>query len=146
MIWGHDPPRTHEKITGKTDSFRAFCFPFFRFARKEEKMNTSIKEETLGQRIRAQRIRLGMTQEELAEITFIPKPTISNYENDRIDIKSSVIAELAKALETDPNYLILGEKAPEVANGFVNEAEGLFSKITDPKVQEMLLKQIRALV
>ena len=146
MIWGHDPPRTHEKITGKTDSFRAFCFPFFRLARTEEKMNTSIKEETLGQRIRAQRMRLGMTQEELAEITFIPKPTISNYENDRIDIKSSVIAELAKALETDPNYLILGEKAPEVANGFMNEAEGLFSKITDPKVQEMLLKQIRALV
>ena len=146
MIWGHDPHRTHEKITGKTDSFRAFCFPFFRLARKEEKMNTSIKEETLGQRIRAQRMRLGMTQEELAEITFIPKPTISNYENDRIDIKSSVIAELAKALETDPNYLILGEKAPEVANGFMNEAEGLFSKITDPKVQEMLLKQIRALV
>ena len=120
--------------------------PFSGYARKEEKMNTSIKEETLGQRIRAQRIRLGMTQEELAEITFIPKPTISNYENDRIDIKSSVIAELAKALETDPNYLILGEKAPEVANGFMNEAEGLFSKITDPKVQEMLLKQIRALV
>ena len=26
MIWGHDPPRTHEKITGKTESFRAFCF------------------------------------------------------------------------------------------------------------------------
>lgn len=22
----YDPPRTHEKITGKTDSFRAFCF------------------------------------------------------------------------------------------------------------------------
>ena len=49
-------------------------------------------------------------------------------------------------VETDPNYLILGEKAPEVTNGFMNEAEGLFSKITDPKVQEMLLKQIRALV
>ena len=30
-------------------------------------MNIFIKEETLGQRIRAQRIRLGMTQEELAE-------------------------------------------------------------------------------
>ena len=46
----------------------------------------------------------------------------------------------------NPNYLILGEKVSEVANGFMNEAEGLFSKITDPKVQEMLLKQIRALV
>lgn len=80
-------------------------------------MNISIKEETLGQRIRAQRIRLGMTQEELADV-----------------------------LQTDPNYLILGEKAPEAANGFMNEATELFSKITVPKVQEMLLKQIRALV
>ena len=109
-------------------------------------MNISIKEETLGQRIRAQRIRLGMTQEELAEATFIPKPTISNYENDRIDIKSSVIAELANALETDPNYLIMGEKAPESDNRFMDEAADLLSKITDPKVQELLLKQIRALV
>ncbi len=113
---------------------------------KKEKMNISIKEETLGQRIRAQRIRLGMTQEELAEVTYIPKPTISNYENDRIDIKSSVIAELANALQTDPNYLILGEKATKADDGFMNEAAELFSKITDPKMQEMLLKQIRALV
>jgi len=89
---------------------------------KKEKMNISIKEETLGQRIRAQRIRLGMTQEELAEVTYIPKPTISNYENDRIDIKSSVIAELANALQTDPNYLILGEKATKADDGFMNEA------------------------
>ena len=154
MIWGHDPPRTHEKITGKRSLFVRFVYCnghnstslFSGSPGKKEKMNTYIKEETLGQRIRAQRIRLGMTQEELAKATFIPKPTISNYENDRIDIKSSVIAELAKALETDPNYLIMGEKAPEVANGFMNEAEGLFSKITDSKVQEMLLKQIRALV
>lgn len=113
---------------------------------KKEKMSISIKEETLGQRIRAQRIRLGMTQEELAKATFIPKPTISNYENDRIDIKSSVIAELAKVLETDPNYLIMGKKATESDNRFVDEAADLLSKITDPKVQELLLKQIRALV
>ena len=89
---------------------------------------------------------MGWTQEELAERTVIPEPTISNYENDRIDIKSSVIAELAEALQTDPNYLILGEKTPEADNRFVNEATELLSKITDPMVQEMLLKQIRALV
>ena len=120
--------------------------PFSGSPGKKEKMNISIKEETLGQRIRAQRIRLGMTQEELAKATFIPKPTISNYENDRIDIKSSVIAELAKVLETDPNYLIMGKKATESDNRFVDEAADLLSKITDPKVQELLLKQIRALV
>ena len=89
---------------------------------------------------------MGMTQEELAEATYIPKPTISNYENDRIDIKSSVIAELAKALGTDPNYLILGKKEEKADNGFESEAGALFLQITDPKIQEMLLKQIRALV
>ena len=109
-------------------------------------MNISIKEETLGQRIRAQRIRLGMTQEELAKTTFIPKPTISNYENDRIDIKSSVIAELAKALETDPNYLIMGKKEEAGDNIFLADAVALLSRITDSKVQEMLLKQIQALI
>lgn len=87
-----------------------------------------------------------MIQEELAGITFIPKPTISNYENDRIDIKSSVIAEMAKVLETDPNYLILGEKEEAADIGFVAEAGVLLFKITDSKIQKMLLKQLRALV
>ena len=87
-----------------------------------------------------------MTQEQLAEITFIPKPTLSNYENDRIDIKSSVIAELAIVLQTDPNYLILGNVENEVDDTFINEASVLLAKITDPLVQEMLLKQIRALM
>ena len=103
-------------------------------------------EETIGQRNRAQRIRMGMFQEELAKRTMIPKPTLSNYENDRIDIKSSVIAELAEALQTDPNYLILGQKSPETDDGFVSEATTLLSRITDPTVQKMLIKQIRALV
>ncbi len=82
----------------------------------------------------------------MEKAAFIPKPTISNYENDRIDNKSSVIAELAKALETDPNYLILGEKEEAADTGFAAEAGVLLSKITDSKIQEMLMKQIRALV
>lgn len=47
---------------------------------------------------------------------------------------------------TDPNYLILGDKAPEFECGFMDEMLELMSKITDPKMQEILLKQIRALV
>ena len=72
----------------------------------------NITENTLGARIKAQRIRCEMTQEELAEVMCIPKSTISAYENDKVDIKSSVIVELAKALETDANYL-LGMENPE---------------------------------
>ena len=56
---------------------------------KNEKMNISIKEETLGQRIRAARIRMGMTQEELAEEMCTIKSMISYYENDNGDTDES---------------------------------------------------------
>ena len=50
-------------------------------------MNKRYKEETLGQRIRAQRIRLGMTQEELAEALYVEKSIISYYENDKKEMR-----------------------------------------------------------
>ena len=40
----------------------------------------------------------GMSQEQLAELLCTKKATISAYENDRIDIKSSIVLEIAKAL------------------------------------------------
>lgn len=73
-----------------------------------EKMKNFINEETLGQRIKAARIRMGMTQEQLAEVMCIPKSTISAYENDKVDIKGSVLVELSEHLDTTPNYLLGG--------------------------------------
>lgn len=99
-----------------------------------KKINT---ENTLGQRIKAQRVRMGMTQDELAERMCIPKKTISGYENDRTDIKASVIAELAEQLHTTPNYLIGYEEDPSI-DKIINALRG----ITDEKVKEMLLIQI----
>ena len=104
----------------------------------------NITENSLGARIKAQRIRRGMTQEELAEMMCIPKSTISAYENDKVDIKSSVILELAKVLETDANYL-LGMEAPE-KDAFINEAMELLKQIKDEKIKQLLLKQIEAVV
>ena len=52
------------------------------------------------------RIRMGMTQEQLAEVMCIPKSTISAYENDKVDIKGSVLVELSEHLDTTPNYLL----------------------------------------
>ena len=101
-------------------------------------------ENTLGARIKAQRIRCGMTQEELAEVMCIPKSTISAYENNKVDIKSSVILELSKVLETDANYL-LGIEVPE-EDEFVYEAMELLKQIRDEKIKRLLLKQIGVLV
>ena len=43
---------------------------------------TFIKEETLGQRIRAKRKEAGYSQEKLAELLMIKQNTLSKYEND----------------------------------------------------------------
>lgn len=52
-------------------------------------------KKTLGERIREQRILMQMTQEELAEELCVKKSTISMYENDKVDIKGSILIELS---------------------------------------------------
>lgn len=96
-------------------------------------------ETTLGQRIRAQRIRMGMTQEELAELLYMKKSTISYYENDKKEMRASGLADLAKVLRTTPDYLLGFEKDP-----FVTEAMRLLQVIEDEQVKSVLLAQIKA--
>ena len=98
-------------------------------------MNISIKEETLGQRIRAQRIRLGMTQEELAEALFVEKSMISYYENDKKEMRASGLAEMAKVLQTTPNYL-LGYAYSD--DDYLSEALSLLEGIKDETVKRVL--------
>ena len=101
-----------------------------------------LREDTLGQRIKAQRLRIGMTQDELAEKLLIPKASVSAYENDRIDIKGSRIAELATALEVTPNYL-LGFSEEE--NPILEDIVRVLKEIKDPNVLNILKIQIEAL-
>ena len=61
---------------------------------------------TLGERIREQRCRMNLTQEELAEALCIKKSTISMYENDKVDIKTSVLFDLSRELNTSVTYLL----------------------------------------
>lgn len=67
-------------------------------------------EKTIGQRIKECRIKLGMTQQDLADALYIPKTTVSSYERDVVDMKMGIIKELAKVLHTTVGYLIDGEK------------------------------------
>ena len=108
-------------------------------------MNKTIKEDTLGQRIRAQRTRMGMTQEELAEEMCTTKSMISYYENDHGDMKQSMIAEFAEVLGSTVEYLVCGvvkESAPDVSSA---EMLRLFSAM-DEQTKEIMLIQMRALV
>ena len=104
--------------------------------------NIRLAEETMGQRIKAQRIRIGLTQEQLAEAMCVPKSTISAYENDKVDIKSSVVDELSKHLLTSPNYLP-GYKEEQEHDSYVVSAAAIFRSIKDEKVKALLLGQIQ---
>ena len=106
-------------------------------------MNITLKDETLGQRIRAQRIRLGMTQEELAEEMCTTKSMISYYENDHGDMKQSMISEFAGILNTTVEYLVCGViKEPEMDKESA-EVLDLLSRM-DEKTREVFLIQMRA--
>lgn len=67
---------------------------------------------TLGGRIREKRNSKGLSQEELAERMHVTAALISNYENDKVDIKTSVLIELAGHLDTTVAYLVDG--TPEI--------------------------------
>ena len=60
--------------------------------------------ETMGRRIRELRMLRGLTQEELAYLLYRKKNTISQYENDEVDMRASVIEQLAKVLYVRPGY------------------------------------------
>ncbi len=83
-----------------------------------------------------------MTQEELAETMCIPKSTISAYENDKVDVKSSVIMELAHILFTTPDYL-LGYDDSSAEDRLIKSVSSILSKIEDEKVRSLLFAQIR---
>ena len=98
-------------------------------------------ENTMGTRIREMRKAAGMSQEQLAEILCTKKATISAYENDHIDIKSSIVLEIAKALNCSGSYLLEGKKA-EALDARIMDA---LLELKNDQMREVALKQIQAL-
>lgn len=58
-------------------------------------------------------------------------------------MRVSGLAEIAKVLQTTPNYLL---GFADNNDGFADEALGLLRDVKDQSVREILLKQIRALI
>ena len=116
--------------------------PFSRFARKEEKMDKIHNMKmTLGERIREQRCRMNLTQEELAEALCIKKSTISMYENDKVDIKTSVLFDLSRELNTSVTYLLGQEEFDED----LLELISIYRSIKDPKIRQAGVAQFKVL-
>lgn len=98
---------------------------------------------TIGMRIKECRIKMRMTQEELAIKMCTKKQTISAYENDKIDMKISVLFELAKILGTTVSYLVEGE-AMEM-NEEVKQIGLLIGRMENAELRKVALEQIELL-
>ena len=62
---------------------------------------------TFGWRVRSRREALGMTQDELAKkLNYKSRSSVNKIELDQRNMKQSQIAQLAKALETTPGFLM----------------------------------------
>ena len=98
-------------------------------------------KNTMGGRIRELRKQRGLTQEDLGEILYMKKSTISAYENDEIDIKSSVLVEIARALHTFPGYFFILDSNDESEE--LSETIQLVNRIKDQKYRRAALEHIR---
>ncbi|MCR5798439.1 MAG: helix-turn-helix domain-containing protein [Eubacterium sp.] len=98
------------------------------------------EKKTLGERIREHRILMKMTQEELAEALHIKKSTVSMYENDKVDIKGSILVELSRTLNTSPNYLLGLEDNKELI-----EIAIMLKAINDENLRQSVVNHIKLL-
>ncbi len=99
-------------------------------------------EKTLGQRIKECRLRKGMTQEDMAEALLTKKSTISAYENDKIDIKISILKEIANILDTSVFYLV-GEQE-NISNDVIQLAM-ILQKIPSEALKKVAIEQVKIL-
>lgn len=65
---------------------------------------------TIGDRIKNIRTKKGMTQDQLCEKAHISKGFLSDIENDKRNIGSQKLLEIANVLEASVDYLLKGEK------------------------------------
>ena len=75
------------------------------------------------------------------EALYTKKCTISAYETDKIDIKSSILKELAAVLHCSASYLLEGNKETEVDARLMT----VLKEIEKSGLTEIALMQLRAL-
>lgn len=105
--------------------------------------NRTIDLATFGGRLAACRKAKGYTQSALAELLYMKDKTISAYEANRNTPSSDVVAELCKALDTTPNYLLFGSNQED---NWMSEVMRVAGQIKNENIRATALKQLMDLV
>jgi transcriptional regulator with XRE-family HTH domain len=113
-------------------------------------------DQHVGERIRARRTELGLTQEQLAEALDVSYQQVQKYETGANRISAGRIFELARKLRVDVSYFFDGlpldapaEQVPLEHGGRQRSAIELvrkFAQIDDPQVRSAIAALVKALV
>ena len=93
--------------------------------------------QNVGQRIRTERIKQGLSQADLAEKANLSLPVISTIEHGRSSMWLITFAKIALALQVDPNSLLLHQT--QDSSGSKSDLEKLFDGCS-PSEREHLIK------
>ena len=99
---------------------------------------------TIGGRIKAKRIECGLTQVEAAEKLYMAPALYSHYENNRVDLKVSVVSEIAELFGTTAGYLIDGVE--NELSDEENELLKVFGALKDDAFRKVALEQMKLLL
>jgi transcriptional regulator with XRE-family HTH domain len=117
----------------------------------------------VGQRIRARRKEVRVSQEKLAEQLGLTFQQVQKYEKGANRVSASKLYEIARALQASIEYFFRGladpsstqegvaeENAGPFVHDFITTAEGQelaseFPKIQDPKVRKHVLELVKSL-
>lgn len=88
---------------------------------------------TIGERIKARRVELGLTQEELAKrLGNKSRASVCTVERDKEDLTTARIRQYAEALEVSPSYLMgwnntiyVSSEEESVLDAYRNADEGI---------------------
>lgn len=121
--------------------------------------NANLIDRRIGQRVRARRLEIGMSQESLAERLGITFQQVQKYEKGVNRIAASRLYDLGAALDMPIARFFEGLGAAEAraksrgaaAEGVLSTLEGaqlaaLFVTIKNTKTRQRVLKLVRALV
>lgn len=100
-------------------------------------------EKTLGQKIREYRLKRGMTQEELADKLLSKKSTVSDYENDKIDMKISLLREIVKILGVPLSHFLCEQDGD--IDGEVMQMAMALKQIKSKELRKVAIKQVMIL-
>lgn len=94
-------------------------------------MDKEKKMESLGKRIKGFRKAAGMSQEKLAELLRVSRPTLSQIENGDRKLKAEELKKLSEIFNTTADSILNPQKSPAV---FVKENRAVYSTATQIRI------------